>query len=99
MTLRRPLPLLLLSLTLLAGATACDRTSGGTSVRPQGAGSAEAERTREMEEKAADLQRQAEAVQSSEGSDQDKIDTVNRLEQERQQLNETAEGGSAEGGN
>jgi hypothetical protein len=86
-------------MTLLAGATACDHPGGGPPVRSEGAGSAEAERTREMEEKAADLQRQAEAIQSSEGSDQDKIDAVTRLEQERQQLNETAEGSSAEGGN
>ncbi|HKI03426.1 MAG TPA: hypothetical protein VKK31_15720 [Thermoanaerobaculia bacterium] len=99
MTLRRPLPFLLLSLTLLAGATACDHPGGGPPVRSEGAGSAEAERTREVEEKAADIQSQADAIQSSEGSDQDKIDAVNKLEQERQQMNETAEGGSAEGGN
>jgi hypothetical protein len=98
MNLRRPLPLLLLSL-LLAGAWSCDRTNSGAPVATQGGGSAEAERTREMDDKAADMKRQADSIQSMEGSEQDKIDAVNKLEQDRQQLNATAEGGSSEGGN
>jgi hypothetical protein len=98
MNLRRPLPLLLLSL-LLVGAWSCGRTNSGPLVTTQGGSSTEAERTREMEAKAADMQRQADSIQTMEGSDQDKIDAVNKLEQDRQQLNEMAEGGSAEGGN
>jgi hypothetical protein len=98
MNLRRPVPFLLLSL-LLAGAWSCDRTNSGPPVTTQGSGSAEAERTHEMDTKAADMQRQADAIQTMEGSEQDKIDAVNKLEQDRQQMNATAEGGSAEGGN
>ena len=98
MNFRRPLPLLLLSL-LLAGAWACDRTHSGPPVATQGGGSAEAERTRKMDDKAADMNRQADSIQTMEGSEQDKIDAVNKLEQDRQQLNETAEGSPAEGGN
>jgi hypothetical protein len=92
MNLRRPLPLLLLSL-LLAGAWSCDRTHGGPPVRTEGAGSAEAEHTREMEAKAAELERRAEEIKTMEGSDQDKIDAVNKLEQDRQELNDSADGG------
>jgi len=98
MNFRRPLPLLLLSL-LLAGAWSCDRTNSGAPVATQGGGSAEAERTREMDAKAADMQRQADSIRTMEGSEQDKIDAVNKLEQDRQQLNDTAEGSPAEGGN
>jgi hypothetical protein len=94
---RRPLPLLLLSL-LLAGAWSCDRTNSGPPVTREGGSSVESERTREMDDKAADLERQAESIKTMEGSDQDKIDAINKLEQDRQQLNETAEG-SSEGGN
>jgi hypothetical protein len=93
MNLRRPFPLLLLSLTLLAGATACDRVSVSVS-KPQADGSAEADRTREMEDKAADLERRATEIQNMEGSEQDKIDALNQLEKDRQELNDMSEGSS-----
>lgn len=91
---RRPLPLFLLTL-LLVSTWACDRMS--VSVEKQGSGSVEAERTREMEEKAAEIERQAEDLRTMEGSEQDKIDAYNKLQQEQQELNSMSEGG--EGGN
>ena len=39
-----------------------------------------------MEEKAAEIERMAAEIQTMEGSDQEKIDAVNRLEQERREL-------------
>ncbi|HEV2851971.1 MAG TPA: hypothetical protein VHC97_04130 [Thermoanaerobaculia bacterium] len=96
MNLRRPLPLFLLSL-LLAGAWSCDRTSAGPPVTAQGSGSdggsTESQRTQEMEHQAADIDRQAQEMQNMQGSEQDKIDAYNKLQQEQQDLNQTAEGG------
>jgi len=92
MNLRRPLPLFFLSL-LLAGAFACDRTNAGPPVTTQGSGSTEAARTREMDQKAADMQRHADEMQNMQGSEQDKINAYNKLQQEQQGLNQTAEGG------
>jgi hypothetical protein len=103
MSPRRPLSLLqslLLSLFLLVGTWACDRVSVSTSKddhAPQGHGSVEAERTSEMEDKAAEIERQAENLKSMEGSDQDKIDAYNKLQQSQQELNSMSEG--SEGGN
>lgn len=92
MNLRRPFPLLFLAF-LLAGAFACDRTNAGPPVTPQGSGSTEAARTREMDQKAADMQRHADELQNMQGSEQDKIDAYNKLQQEQQDLNKTSEGG------
>jgi hypothetical protein len=57
--------------------------------------SAEAERTRRMEEKAAEIERKAEEIRNMEGSDQEKIDAVNRLDQERRELERMQEEGSS----
>lgn len=96
MNLRRPLSLSLLTL-LLAGTWACDRTSSGPPIATEGSGSAESARTSEMEDKAADINRQAEDLKTMEGSDQDKIDAYNKMQQDQQDLNSMSEGG--EGGN
>jgi len=64
--------------------------------RPSGSGggsAAEAERTRKMEEKAAEIERHAEEIKNMQGTDQEKIDAMNKLEQERRELNEMAEEG------
>jgi hypothetical protein len=47
----------------------------------------EADRTREMEEKAAEIERKAEEIRNMDGTEQEKIDAVNELEKERQELN------------
>ena len=49
--------------------------------------SSEADRTRAMEEKAAELDRRAEEIRTMDGTEQEKIDAVNELERERQELN------------
>lgn len=46
----------------------------------------EADRTRRMEEKAAEIQHMEEEIRAMEGSDQDKIDAVNRLDEARREL-------------
>lgn len=102
MNLRRPLAFFLLTL-LLAGTWACDRVSahfskeGSSGASKESSGSVEAERTREMENKAAEIERHAEDLKTMEGSDQDKIDAYNKLQQEQQELNSMSEGSG--GGN
>lgn len=47
----------------------------------------ESDRTREMEEKAAEIERKAEEIRTMDGTEQEKMDAVNELEKERQELN------------
>jgi hypothetical protein len=91
--------LLSLLLPVLAGAAlaGCRRqaavapASGGDAA--QGAAyQSEAERTKAMEEKARELDKKAADIQNMEGTEQEKIDAVNKLEQERQDLNKTGDG-------
>lgn len=74
----------------LQGSSA-DSSSSASSSAPS-----EAQRTRDMESKAQDLQKQANDIQSSNGTEQEKIDAANKFEQQRQQLDQPAAGG--EGG-
>jgi len=63
-----------------------------SSPQPSSAGSsAEAEKTQKMVEKAAEYQRHAEEVRNMEGTEQEKIDAMNSLDQERRELNEMSE--------
>jgi len=57
----------------------------------------EAERTKAMEAKARELDQKAAEIQNMQGTEQEKIDAVNKLEQERQDLNKTGGDGSAPG--
>ena len=102
MNLRRPLSLFLLTL-LLVGTSACDHvkshfskddSSKEASSSEESSSSSEAERTSEMEDKAEDIQRQAEDLKTMEGSDQDKIDAYNKLQQSQQELSSESEGGN-----
>lgn len=56
-----------------------------------GSSTAEAEKTRRMEEKAAEIERLAEEIRHMQGTEQEKIDAMNRLEAERRELNEMQE--------
>ena len=86
------LPLLLLCLVLALWA--CSPTAKpDISSEEEAAGEAEAERTRKMEEKAAEIERMAEEIRTMEGSEQDKIDAVNRLEEARRELTAMEEEG------
>jgi|GEM_PF-2479277 len=57
----------------------------------------EAERTKAMEAKARELNQKATEIQNMQGTEQEKIDAVNKLEQERQELNKTGGDGSSPG--
>ena len=52
----------------------------------------ESDRTRAMEEKAAEIERKAEEIRNMQGTEQEKIDALNELERERQELNRMSEG-------
>jgi len=83
-------PLLSLLALLLPLAWGCDMPH---SAPASGTSSSEAaEKTRKMEEKAAEIDRHAEEVRNMEGTDQEKIDAMNSLDQERRELTEMDQG-------
>ena len=85
-------PLLSLLALLLPVTWSCEPPpSGASSAATDSAVSDEAERTRRMEEKAAEIERLAEEIRTMEGTEQEKIDAVNRLEEARRELNEMQE--------
>ncbi len=89
----RPSSWLVLSLLalLLPFAWGCDMP--GSSPAASGTSSSEAaEKTRKMEEKAAEIDRHAEEVRNMQGTDQEKIDAMSSLDQERRELTEMDEG-------
>jgi hypothetical protein len=83
------LPLLILCLLLVLALWACPNpgtkqtTAGETTSNAD-----EADRTRRMEEKAAEIRRMEEEIRTMGGSEQDKIDAVNRLDEARRELND-----------
>lgn len=80
---------LALFLVLAAVSWGCQMPpSGGTSSTTTTSSQSEAERTRKIEEKAAEIERHAQEIQNMTGTEQEKIDAVNRLEQERRELQE-----------
>jgi hypothetical protein len=90
---RRTLSWLLLCLLalLLPAAWGCDRLGGSSSAGAGAGSSGEAEKTRKMEEKAAEIDRKAEEVRNMEGTEQEKADAMNSLDQERRELNDQAD--------
>ena|SRR5437764_4016793 len=93
---RSPLSWLVLSLLalLLPLAWGCDRLGSSSSHAGSGAASSgEAEKTHQMEEKKAEFDRKAEAVRTMEGTEQEKIDAMTSLDQERRELTEQSESG------
>lgn len=83
--------LLVCLLGLLPVTWSCEMPHSGSSSSQASSSTEEAERTRKMEEKAAEIERHAEEIRNMQGTDQEKIDAVNRLEQERRELNEMQE--------
>ncbi|HYU31369.1 MAG TPA: hypothetical protein VEW48_04345 [Thermoanaerobaculia bacterium] len=80
---------LALFLVLAAVSWGCQMpSSSGTSGTKTTSSQSEAERTRKIEEKAAEIERHAQEIQNMTGTEQEKIDAVNRLEQERRELQE-----------
>ncbi len=81
---------------LLPVSWACNMPQSGsssTSSTDDSSTSSEAELTRKMEDKAAEIERHAEEIRNMQGTEQEKIDAVNRLEEERRELNEMQEQG------
>jgi hypothetical protein len=62
--------------------------TGSVSAGAPTSSSAEAERTKKIEAKAAEIERMAQDIQNMTGTEQEKIDAMNRLEQARRELNE-----------
>lgn len=88
------LPLLFLCLLLALALWACPNPSMQKISEEEAAVSAnEAERTRRMEEKAAEIRRMEDEILTMEGTDQDKIDAVNRLDEARRELSAMEEEG------
>lgn len=85
---------LALLLVLVTVASGCEMPqSHGTSGTAAAPSASEAERTRKIEAKAAEIERHAQEIQNMTGTEQEKIDAVNRLEQERRELQELQDSG------
>jgi hypothetical protein len=76
---------------LLPAAWGCDRLGGSSGAAAPAGSSAEAEKTKRMEEKKADFERKSEEVRNMQGTDQEKLDAMNSLDQERRALNDQAD--------
>jgi hypothetical protein len=84
---------LVLSLLALLLPLAWGCNMPGSSPAVSGTGSSEeAEKTRKMEEKAAEIDRKSEEVRNMQGTDQEKIDAMNSLDQERRDLTDMDQG-------
>lgn len=95
---RPPVAPFVLAGALLLGATVIGCQRPTEALRPAAsdaaAATSEAQRTREMERKAQDINRQADEIKNMQGSEQEKIDAVNRLDQQRQDLATQSGGGN-----
>ncbi|HWM93721.1 MAG TPA: hypothetical protein VN493_23385 [Thermoanaerobaculia bacterium] len=92
---------LVLSLIVLLAPLGCNFPSSTVDSGTEEEGAAEssssdeAERTRRIEEKAAEIERRAEEIRNMQGTEQEKIDAVNQLEQDRRELMEMQESGGS----
>ncbi|HWN43335.1 MAG TPA: hypothetical protein VNW71_14000 [Thermoanaerobaculia bacterium] len=87
---------LVLSLIVLSAAPGCQMpasTSGSATEEEVSSSENEAERTRLIEEKAAEITRREEEIRNMQGTEQEKIDAVNELERERRELMEMQDSG------
>ena len=92
---RRPLSWLILTLLalLLPLSSGCKAHSKPSAAESSSGSSNEAERTRKMEDKAAEIDRKAEEIRNMQGTDEEKAEAVNKLDQERRELNEMQDQG------
>jgi TolA-binding protein len=85
--------LFLLALLLPVG-WGCDmHHSSSSSGSASTSSSDEAERTRKMEEKAAEIRQKEEEIRNMQGTDEEKAEAVNKLDQERRELQEMQDQG------
>lgn len=97
MNARRRLSLWLFVVVLLPVAWGCEKPpSTGTADSEEAGSSSEAERTRKMQELAAEIERDAEEIRTMEGTEEEKLEALNRLEEKREELNALAEGSPTE---
>jgi hypothetical protein len=81
------IPVLIVCLLLVLALWACPNPSSKPAAAvDSGSSTSEAERTRKMEEKAAEIRRMDEDLRTMEGTDQEKIDAANRVDQARREL-------------
>jgi TolA-binding protein len=93
---------LVLSLIVLSTALGCQMPAStkGSATEEEGTAASssssesQAERTRRIEEKAASIARREEEIRNMQGTEQEKIDAVNQLEKDRQELTRMQESGS-----
>ena len=89
-------PWLALFLILVTVSVGCEIPQGkGTTSKATTSSESEAARTRKIEEKAAEIERHAQEIQNMTGTEQEKIDAVNKLEQERREFQELEESGGS----
>jgi len=94
---RRSLSWLVPGLLLLFALGACKVLPGSgsgsssSSTATATPSSSESEKTRKIEEKAAEIQRHEEDLRNMTGTDQEKIDAANKIDQERRELQEMQE--------
>lgn len=81
---------LALSLLLCWGCKALDQPP--TSNSGSSGSATEAEKTHEMEAKAAEIDRKSEEVRNMEGTEQEKIDAMNSVDQSRREVTEQGNG-------
>ena len=92
---------LVLSLIVVSTALGCKMPASTSSSATEEEGTStsssesQAERTRRIEEKAAEIARMEEDLRNMQGTDQEKIDAMNRIEQARRELMEMQESGSS----
>lgn len=92
---RRSLSWLVPGLLLVFALGACKVLPGSGSSSSSTAtatpSTSESEKTRKIEEKAAEIKRHEEDLQNMTGTDQEKIDAANKIDQERRELQEMQE--------
>jgi hypothetical protein len=82
----------LFALLLVAALAGCQTRPKEEIAPSPSASTSEADKTREMEKKAAELNQRSESIKNMVGSEQEKIDAANKLEKEREELANQAEG-------
>ncbi|HEY0511372.1 MAG TPA: hypothetical protein VGH73_05685 [Thermoanaerobaculia bacterium] len=95
---RRPLSWLVLPLLalLLPVAWGCDRLGSSHGGSGSASTSSEADRTRKLEDKAAEIDHKSEEVRNMEGSEQEKIDAMNSLDKDRRDASESQDQGGGD---
>lgn len=90
-------PWLISVLLLLPVAWSCQQSGSGApdSTAADADSESEAERTRKMQELADEIEREAEEIRNMEGTEEEKLDALTRLEEKRQELNDLAESGKS----